>query len=117
MNFEGTHSTGSVLPSDSGGSTLGSRLGTPLLGGMLMLMGPHLAAEEGLPHDIVGATWVRPAGVGSGTARVVVLQSNRYQPRTDLGRKLLALRQAAIAKGMKLVPAAKIVADLEEFRG
>ena len=118
MSFEGTNSIGSALPTEGGAVTFGSRLGTPLLGGMLMLMGPHLATvEEGLPRDIVEPAWVRAAGVGVGTARAVVLQSNRYQPKTDLGKKLLALRQAAIAKGMKLVPAAQIVAELEEFRG
>lgn len=118
MSFEGTNSIGSALPAEGEAITFGSRFGTPLLSGMLMLMGPHLAtAEEALQRDIVEPAWVRAAGVGVGTARAVVLQSNRYQPKTDLGKRLLALRQAAIAKGMKLVPAAEIIAELDEFRG
>ncbi len=96
----------------------GNRFVTPLLSGMLVVAGscmPAIDAEA--PRDVIRPAWEPLSGVGAGTARAAVMKPNRYQPKTDLGRRLLALREAAIAKGMRLVPAAKIVADLEEFRG
>lgn len=118
MSFEGTNSTSTSLRSGSGFAMSGNRFVTPLLSGMLVFAGSCVAAVDAeAPRDVIRPAWEPVTGVGAGTARATVMKPNRYQPKTDLGRRLLALREAAIAKGMRLVPAAKIVADLEEFRG
>lgn len=118
MSFEGTNSIGTSLRSGSGLAMGGSRFVMPLLSGMLAVAGSCVSAVEAeASREVIRPAWEPVTGVGVGTARAAVIKPDRYQPRTDLGRRLLALREAAIAKGMRLVPAAKIVADLEEFRG
>ncbi len=117
MSFEGTNSIGTALRSGSGLPTGGNRFVTPLLSGMLVFAGSCVpAVEVEAPRDVIRPAWEPVTKVGAGTARAAVIKPNRYQPKTDLGRRLLALREAAVAKGMRLIPAAKIVADLEEFR-
>ena len=118
MSFEGTNSTGTSLRSGSGLAMGGNRFVTPLLSGMLVFAGSCVPpVEVEAPRDVIRPAWEPVTGVGAGTARAAVMKPNRFQPKTDLGRRLLALREAAVAKGMRLIPAAKIVADLEEFRG
>ena len=119
MSFEGTNSIGTTLRSGSALPMSGNRFVTPLLSGMLVFAGSCAPAVEveAPPRDDIRPAWAPVTGVGAGTARAAVMKPDRYQPKTDLGRRLLALREAAIAKGMRLVPVAKIVADLEEFRG
>jgi hypothetical protein len=116
MNLLGTNSTGTVVR--KGGSHVhGVRVVVPLLSGMLLLSGPCSGSiEESAPRDFIRPAWSPVSAVGRGTARAAIIKSNRYQPKTALGRRLLALRETAIAKGMRLIPAAKLVADLEEFR-
>lgn len=56
-----------------------------------------------------------------GTARVNRLakaaSGNRYVPKTALGKRLLALREAAIREGTELIPVQEIIADIAAFRG
>lgn len=119
MSFEGTNSIGTSLRSGNALPMGGNRFVTPLLSGMLVFAGSCVSAAEveAPPRDVIRPVCEPVSRVGAGTARAAVMKPERYQPKTDLGRRLLALREAAIAKGMRLVPAAKIVADLEEFRG
>lgn len=43
--------------------------------------------------------------------------TNRYVPKTSLGKRLLALREAAIREGAELIPVQEIIADIAAFRG
>lgn len=117
MSFEGTNSVGTE-PRPAGGlaAWTGSKFALPLLGGILALAGSYGVATEGTAHAVVLPTWRPVSDIGAGTARAAVVKANYYQPKTDLGRRLLALREAAITKGMQLVPASRIVSDLEAFR-
>jgi hypothetical protein len=84
---------------------------------MLVLGSPYaVAAECAAHHAVVQPAWRPVSDIGAGTARAAVVKANYYQPKTDLGRRLLALRAAAIAKGMQLIPASRIVSDLQAFR-
>lgn len=117
MSFEGTNSVGTELRPAGGPVTwTGSRFALPLLSGMLVFAGSHAVAAEGAAYAVVQPAWRLVSDIGTGTARAAAVKANYYQPKTDLGRRLLALRAAAIAKGMQLVPAGKIVSDLEAFR-
>lgn len=118
MSFEGTNSVGTELrPAGGLAAWTGSKFALPFLGGMLAFAGSCAIATEGAVHVVVQPAWRPVSDIGAGTARAAVMKANHYQPKTDLGRRLLALRAAAIAKGMSLVPADKIVSDLEESRG
>lgn len=117
MSFEGTNSIGTELrPAGGSAAWTGGKLALSLLGGMLAFAGSCAVAAEGATHAVVQPAWRPISDIGAGTARAVVVKANYYQPKTDLGRRLLALRAAAIAKGMQLVPAGRIVSDLEAFR-
>jgi hypothetical protein len=83
---------------------------------MLALGGSYAVVAEGAAHALVQPAWRPVSDIGAGTARAAVVKANYYQPKTDLGRRLLALRAAAIAKGMQLVPAGRIVSNLEALR-
>jgi len=41
----------------------------------------------------------------------------QYQPKTALGKKLVALRERAISKGMQLLDANGVAAEVKERRG
>lgn len=118
MSFEGTNSSGAELRPASGftGWT-GSKFALPLLGGALAFAGSCAVAVESTMHPAVQPAWRPISHIGAGTARAVVMKANHFRPKTDLGRRLLALRAAAIAKGMPLVPVGSIISDLEELRG
>ena len=60
-------------------------------------------------HDFTPGSTV--SGVSTGGAEVV------YRPRTSLGRRLLALRNAYIARGGELMSAEQLAAELRERRG
>ena len=45
------------------------------------------------------------------------IDQNRQAPKTDLGRRLLALRERAIAKGMRLLSQEEILAEIRQRRG
>lgn len=113
MSFEGTNSVGVELRPLA---WTGSKLALPLLGGMFALAGSCAMVSESAVHA-VQPPWRPVSDIGEGTARAAVIKANHYQPKTDLGRRLLALRTAAIAKGMPLIPASSIAKELEEFRG
>lgn len=118
MSFEGTNSVGTELrPADGAAAWTGNKFAMPFLGGMLAFAGSCAMTAEGAMHAVVQPAWRPVSHIGAGTARAAVMKANHYQPKTDLGRRLLALRAAAIAKGMPLVPASRIISDLEEFRG
>lgn len=96
----------------------GNKILTPLLSGILVLAGSCVPAiEVEMPRDVIRPVWEPLTRVGAGTARSAVTKPARYQPKTDLGRRLLALREAAIAEGMELLSEDEIVAELEELRG
>ncbi len=117
MSFEGTNSIHPSLPSGSGLPLAGNRLVTPLLSGMLVVAGSFMpAVDVEAPRDVIRPAWEPVTKVGTGTARAAVMKPNRYQPKTDLGRRLLALREAAIAEGMELLSENEILAELDEFR-
>ncbi len=44
-------------------------------------------------------------------------EAGSYVPKTDLGRKLLALREAAIKDGMKLLTVDEIMQEIRYRRG
>ena len=119
MSFEGTNSIGTALRSGSGLPMGGNRFVTPLLSGMLVFAGSCVSAVEveAPPRDVVRPAWEPVSVVGAGTARAAVMKPDRYQPKTDLGRRLLALREAAIAEGMALLSEDEIIAELDGLRG
>ena len=118
MSFEGTNSVGTEFRPASGLSAwTGGKFALPLLSGMLAFAGSCAVGAEGAVHAVVQPAWRPVSDIGAGTARATVVKANHYQPKTDLGRRLLALRAAAISKGMQLVPAGRIVSGLEAFRG
>lgn len=95
----------------------GGRLALPVLSGMLALTGMGSDASGDSAHVMFQPPWKYVSHVGVGTTRVAIADSNRYQPQTGLGRRLMALRTAAIANGMLLEPVEKIVSELASFRG
>lgn len=60
----------------------------------------------------------RPVGVAS-THPTIVIRADppKFVPKTERGRKLWALRQAAIAKGMKLLSDEEIADEIRRRRG
>lgn len=44
-------------------------------------------------------------------------EKRRYQPRTALGARLIAIRERAIAKGLKLLDADEIIEEIRKRRG
>jgi hypothetical protein len=59
-------------------------------------------------------------GAVSQSSRIVVLfvaDKQVYRPMTPLGKKLIALRNQAIAKGLQLLNADEIVEELRHRRG
>ena len=118
MIFEGTNSVGTGFRPAGGPATwTGGKFALPLLSGMLAFAGSCAVSTEGAAHVVVQPAWRPVSDIGAGTSRATVVKANHYQPKTDLGRRLLALRAAAIARGMQLVPAGRIVSGLEAFRG
>lgn len=114
MNPESTSSTRGLFCADR---THGSRIATPLLAGVLALANSPAPAEKSLVPTPTGTTWISSSTIGFGTPRAFAMKANHYQPRTKLGQRLLALRQAAIAKGMRLLSEDEIVAEVEASRG
>ena len=82
------------------------------------LLGAGLVACAGssnvLPAGHTSAPW--SAVTSTGTPRVQHLRTNHYVPKTTLGRRLLALRQTAVASGLELVPMQQIIAKQLSFR-
>lgn len=116
MNIEGTNSAGTELR-PSGAFTSWSSGKLALVGGILAFASSGLSAPEHMSRMVIEPAWRPASTIGVGTARAVHTRANRYQPKTELGRRLLALRTAAIAKGMPLIPAERIASELEAFRG
>jgi len=118
MSFESTNSARTEIRHlETPAAWTGSKLALPLLGGMLALAGFYATAHVTAAHTVVPPAWKPVSDIGAGTTRAAVVKANYYQPKTDLGRRLLALRAAAIAKGMQLIPARRIISELESFRG
>lgn len=74
---------------------------------------------EGLPHGI------QPIRYKHGNALTTTLQNvglrkdplSDYQPRTELGKRLLALRQAYVASGGRLLTADALDEEIRSRRG
>ncbi|MFO1432651.1 MAG: hypothetical protein U1F76_21405 [Candidatus Competibacteraceae bacterium] len=47
----------------------------------------------------------------------VPIDHNQQAPRTELGRRLLALRERAIANGMRLLSQEEVLAEVRQRRG
>ncbi|PKM08778.1 MAG: hypothetical protein CVV14_02840 [Gammaproteobacteria bacterium HGW-Gammaproteobacteria-4] len=80
----------------------------------------HVA--DSFDGDILSAQprrgWVQLAtpGTASSANFLTAPSANRYVPKTALGRRLLALREAAIRDGAELIPVRAIIADIAAFR-
>lgn len=117
MTFEGTNSvTGCSVFKHSGIGPASSRFALPLIGGVMALASAYGAAESDL-QSAAQTAWRPASNIGAGTSRAAMAKTNNYQPKTTLGRRLLALRNEAIAGGMPLVPTKRIIEELEAIRG
>ncbi len=89
-----------------------------------------IEANTRLPHRVIYSDEICPtfdnySSLTRGPLTNYLLKKPRGQinltnittPRTELGRKLLAHRQAALAKGMKLLSEDEINSMIEEIRG
>lgn len=89
-----------------------------LLSGMV---GASVVAHSRRPGDVMPVHgshgWILQTTLGTArTNHFVKAPTNRYVPKTSLGKRLLALREAAIREGVELVPVREIIADLAAFR-
>jgi len=57
------------------------------------------------------------SAAGQVLIRLRIADSETYQPRTPLGRKLMALRRQAIDKGMRLLTWDEVDAEVKRRRG
>jgi hypothetical protein len=117
MIANGTYSSMTTARVAGLGSTTGAKFVAPLLGGVFAMTGTHAIKGSEASGRFATPPWVMVSTIGRGTARSVVARTNYYQPKTALGRRLLALRQSAIAAGMPLMPVARIVEELDRLRG
>lgn len=99
-------------------ATLGTAV-TVLLSGVVgasVVADTHRSSDVMPVHNSHG--WTVQATMGTATSNhfAKAASGNRYVPKTALGKRLLALREAAIREGAELVPLRVIIADIAAFR-
>lgn len=116
MNTEHTNSITVERHSDPGPNTKGSWYVISPLASITALVLCFATVDDASSEHPINNEIHQVSNAMGGTTRIAMPPADRYKPKTELGRKLVALRQAAIAKGMPLVPAADIISGLEESR-
>lgn len=85
------------------------------------ILAPILHPEEadfGFPNPISVVEYKLTSNLSSSfQISEIRLEPPQYQPKTPLGKKLLALRQQAIRRGLRLLAAEEIIQEVKRRRG
>jgi len=115
-NIEGTMSlTEKIIAEHGSFGTYGNLMASAILAERL------LATDEPLEHFVDKPTTPNykaiEASGSSSPACQINIEKPRYKPRTSLGEKLIALREKAIANGLRLLDADEIIDEIRRRRG
>jgi hypothetical protein len=78
---------------------------------------PIKRTKDGMRVEYDLRNMTRGKHAGMNIITIGAAKSNEYQPRTKLGRKLVAARQRIVASGEKLLSRAEVSREVKERRG